>query len=50
MLLKEKNVFAIEHLDCVQCCRNLGIYFSASGIFNHGQQDILIKHERHILN
>ena len=42
-LLKENLCFGDECLECLQHYRYLGVYFSASGIFNYGQQDIFNK-------
>ena len=39
-LLKENLCFGEEYLECLQRYWYLGMYFSASGIFNYGQQDI----------
>ena len=42
-LLKENLCFGDEYLECLQHYRYLGVYFSVSGIFNYGQQDIFNK-------
>ena len=42
-LIKDNLYFGNEYLECVQHYRYLGVYFSASGIFNYGQQDIFNK-------
>ena len=42
-LRKENLWFDDEYLERLQHYRNLGVYFSASGIFNYGQQGIFNK-------
>ena len=42
-LIKNTLYFDKDCLECVQHYRYLGVYFSASGIFNYGQQDIFNK-------
>lgn len=42
-ILKDKFYFSEELLESVQHYRYLGIYFSASGVFNYGQKDIFNK-------
>ena len=42
-LIKDNLYFNDECLDCVQHYRYLGVYFSASGIFSYGQNDIFNK-------
>ena len=42
-LLKENLCFGDEYLECLRHYRYLGVYFSASGIYNYGQQDIFNK-------
>ena len=46
-LIKDNLYFSNEHLECVKHYLYLGVYFSASGLFDYGQQDVLIKPERH---
>ena len=41
--MKDKLFFGNEYLECVQHYRYLGVYFSSSGLFNYGQQDIFDK-------
>ena len=42
-LLKNDFIFDNEPLECVKHHRYLGVYFSASGIFNFAQDDIFKK-------
>ena len=42
-LLKNDFIFDNEPLECVKHYKYLGVYFSASGIFNFAQDDIVKK-------
>ena len=42
-LIKDTLYYSDECLECVQHYRYLGVYFSASGMFNYGQNDIFNK-------